>query len=121
MLRFAKENIWGYKHIVGELKKLGIVLARTTVANILKENGFDPGPKRAEGTWDAFVKRHATTLWACDFFTKKIWTLSGMVEFYVFFFIHVGSRRVHIAGFTPHPTQAWVAQQAAERLDVFRR
>jgi putative transposase len=30
----------------------------------------------------------------------------------VFFFIELGSRRVHIAGCTQHPTSAWVIQQA---------
>jgi hypothetical protein len=26
-------------------------------------------------------------LWACDFLTKKVWTVSGLVEYYVFFFV----------------------------------
>jgi hypothetical protein len=30
---------------------------------------------------------HATTLWACDFFAKKVWTLGGLVEYFVLFFI----------------------------------
>jgi putative transposase len=30
----------------------------------------------------------------------------------VLFFIEPGSRRVHLAGCTPHPNGAWVAQQA---------
>jgi putative transposase len=34
------------------------------------------------------------------------------VEVYIFFVIHVGSRRVHVAGMTPHPDRAWMAQQA---------
>jgi putative transposase len=38
--------------------------------------------------------------------------LGGLVTFYVLFFIHVGSRRVWIAGGTPQPHGGWMAQQA---------
>jgi putative transposase len=119
ILRIARETGWGYTRILGELKKLGIrSVARSTVVNILRENGLDPGPKRGEGTWDEFIKRHAQTLWACDFFTKNVWTLHGLVEFYIFFVIHIGSRRVHLVGMTPHPDRAWIAQQA-RNLSMF--
>ena len=113
IIRIARETGWGYTRILGELKKLGVGnVARSTVVNILKEHGFDPGPKRGEGTWDEFIKIHIDTLWACDFFSKKVWTLSGLVEYFIFFVIHFGSRRIHIAGMTPHPDRPWMAQQA---------
>jgi putative transposase len=81
VLRLARANAWGYTRILGELKKLGVrKISRTTVIKILKENGLDPGPRRGEDTWDDFLKRHAATLWACDFFSTKVWTLSGLVE-----------------------------------------
>jgi len=114
VLKLARENAWGYCRILGELKKLGLggKVSRSTVVNILKEHGIDPGPKRGEGTWDDFLKQHAATLYACDFFSKKVWTLAGPVEFFVLFFIQIGSRKVHLAGMTPNPDHAWVAQQA---------
>jgi putative transposase len=112
ILRLARENGWGYTRILGELKKLGISVCRSTVINILREHGLDPGPKRGEGSWTDFVRRHAETLWACDFFSKKVWTLGGMVDVFVLFFIHVQSRRVHIAGMTAHPDNVWMMQQA---------
>lgn len=108
----ANEIGWGFGRIVGELKKLGIGIGKTTVKEILRENGTDLGPKRGRGTWAEFVERHAKTLWACDFFQKKIWATGGLVDYFVLFFIHVGSRRVVMTGMTPNPTAAWVAQQA---------
>ncbi len=112
IIRLAKENGWGYERIRGELHKLHLRVSRSTIVNILKENGFDPGPNRSEGTWLEFLKREAVTLYACDFFSTKVWTTLGCAEFFVLFFIHVGSRRVHIAGMSTNPDAAWSAQQA---------
>jgi len=115
VLRFAQENpSWGYSRILAELKKLGIRrLSRNTVKNILKANGFDPAPKRGEDSWDAFLKRHLDTLWACDFFTKTVWTVIGPKTFHALFFLHVQTRKVYLAGITEHPTQAWTLQHTA--------
>jgi putative transposase len=113
IIRLAEENGWGYTRILGELKKLGIRrVCRSTVINVLKAAGLDPGPQRGEGSWDEFLKIHAKTLWACDFLSKKVWTKWGLAEFFILFFVHVGSRRVHVSGMTTHPDTAWVAQQA---------
>ena len=71
-------------------------------------------------TWDEFVKRHAETLWACDFLSVRSATLAGFVDLYLLFFIHVGSRRVFLAGTTANPTRAWVAQQARNMAMVFQ-
>ncbi|MEY4384745.1 MAG: hypothetical protein RLY20_28 [Verrucomicrobiota bacterium] len=119
VLQMASENGWGFGRILGELKKLGIGIAKSTVKAILRENGFDTGPNRARGSWAEFVERHAKTLWACDFFQKKIWTTSGLVDYFVLFFIHVGSRRVFMAGMTTNPTGPWVTQQARNMAMIF--
>jgi putative transposase len=109
----ARENDWGYTRILGELKKLGArKICRSTVVNILRRHGLDPRPRHGEETWDEFVRRHAQTIWACDFFSKHVWTTRGRVEVYVLFFIHLGSRRVFLAGVSPNPDRAWVQQQA---------
>ena len=50
--------------------------------------------------------------WATDFCTEEVWTRTGLITFYVLFFIHLGTRRVHIAGCTPNPDFAWMSQQA---------
>jgi putative transposase len=118
IIQMAKDTGWGYRRILGELKKLRIKVSRATVARILKENGFDLGPKRGKGTWSEFVKLHMKTLWATDFFTQTVWTLRGPVVYYVLFFIHIETRRVHLAGMTPHPDGVWMAQQA-RNLSMF--
>ena len=69
ILQLASDNGWGWRmqECSGELKKLSGIhsVSKTTVANILtpRLRDLDPGPKRGEGTWDEFVKRHAATLW----------------------------------------------------------
>ena len=101
--------------------KLGIrKVSLGTIARILKEQGLDPGPKRCETTWDQFVKAHAKTLYAWDFFTKSVWTLKGRVEMYMLAFLHVGSRRVWVSQATAHPTAAWVEQQARNVCMTFQ-
>jgi putative transposase len=113
ILKIARETGFGYTRIIGELRKLGVRrVSRSTVINILKAGGFDPGPKRGEGTWSDFLTRHAASLWACDFFSKKVVTARGLVDYFVLFFIHVGSRRVYVAGVSANPDARWMAQTA---------
>jgi hypothetical protein len=38
--------------------------------------------------------------------------LTGLVNYYVLFFIHITSRKVYIAGFTPNPNESWMKQIA---------
>ena len=121
VVKLAQENHWGYTRILGELKKLGIrSISRNTVKNILIENGIDPVPKRSGDTWDSFIRRHFKTLWACDFFTKTVWTMLGPKTFHALFFINVRTRKVHIAGITKHPTKEWVKGKAKTLSFLFR-
>jgi len=113
IIRMARENDWGYTRIMGELKKLEITPpSRNTIKNILKENGLEPGPKRGEGTWDDFLKRHAATLWQCDFYAKRVLTVKGWRDLYLLIFLHVESRQVYICPSTFHPNEEWVTEQA---------
>jgi transposase InsO family protein len=49
---------------------------------------------------------------ATDFFTAEVWTLGGLVTYYILFFLHLRSRKVHVAGVTPHPNEGWMVQMA---------
>ena len=87
-------------------------MSRSTVVNILKAEGIDPVLERGEGTWDEFVMRHAETLWACDFFSRKVWDASWLGRG-VRAVLHpcwqpVRPRRWH----TANPDRAWMTQQA---------
>jgi putative transposase len=114
ILRNAAENpSWGYDRIVGALKELGHVVSDSTVGNILREYGQLPAPERSKGaSWADFIAAHKDVLVGCDFFTKEVWTLLGPVTYYVLFFIHIASRKVHVAGVTRHPNQQWMQQIA---------
>ena len=47
---------------------------------------------------------------ATDFFTTEVWSRFGLITYYVLFFIHLGTLKIHIAGITPNPHQKWMAQ-----------
>ena len=108
IVRMAQENrSWGYDRIVGALKHLGYTISDQTVGNILKRHGIPPAPERKKTTtWKEFIRTHMDVLVATDFFTAEVWTTAGLVTYYVLFFIHLASRKVHVAGMTPHPTSA---------------
>src|SRR2546425_6296298 len=114
VVRMARENrSWGYDRIVGALANLGHTLSDQTVGNILKRHGLPPAPERkTTTTWKELIRTHMDVLVATDFFTAEVWTLGGLVTYYVLFFIHLGSRKVEIAGVTPHPNEPWMVQVA---------
>src|SRR3989441_10964922 len=114
VVRMAQENrSWGYDRIVGALANLGHTISDQTVGNILKRHGIPPAPERkTTTTWTDGIRTHMTVLVATDFFTAEVWTLGGLVTYYVLFFIHLGSREVHVAGVTPYPNQTCMRQVA---------
>ncbi|UCE58435.1 MAG: transposase [Phycisphaerales bacterium] len=116
VIRLAKENAgWGYRRIVGELRKLRLKLGRSSVRRILKDEGLTPSPQRrgkaGETTWQKFIRLHVNTLVACDFFTKDVITPFGVRVAYCLAFIHVGTRKVFLSPPTYHPNDRWVQQQ----------
>jgi transposase InsO family protein len=114
LLRLANENPrWGYSKLQGELLKLGYEIGRSTVRDLLKRHRVPPAPQRGQrgSSWHAFLEHYKQQMLACDFFTVETAWLQTL---YVLFFLELGTRRVHVAGCTAHPTSAWVTQQARQ-------
>jgi transposase InsO family protein len=111
IVQLAEENTrWGYGKIAGELQKLGYEVSESTVRNVLKAHDILPAPVRFGSIgWRTLMTHYKDQLLACDFFTVET---IRMKTLYVFFFVELGTRRVHLAGVTEHPDGAWVAQQA---------
>jgi putative transposase len=110
VVRLAKENpLWGYRRIHGELTKLGIAVAPSTVWEILRAGGIDPAPRRTGPTWRQFLHAQATGVLAVDFLHVDTALLKRL---YVLVFIEHGTRRMHVGGVTAHPTGEWTVRQA---------
>jgi len=119
ILRFARDNPrWGYDRIQGALANVGYHISDTTVGNILKAHGIEPAPNRErQMTWRTFLKAHWDVLAAIDFTTIEVWTRGGLVTFYLLFVMELKTRRVHLAGCTPHPNDVGMKQIARNLTD----
>jgi putative transposase len=124
-VRLARENpLWGYRRVHGELAKLGLAVAASTVYEILRAAGIDPAPRRDGPTWRQFLHAQAAAILAADFLHVDTVLLNRL---HVLVFIEHGTRRMHPGGVTAHPTGDWTVQQArnlalnlGERFEDFR-
>lgn len=107
----ARENrTWGAERIRGELLKLGIRVAKSTIQKYMSR-ARDGNPRSQ--TWSTFLHNHAADIWACDFL--QTYDLYFRTIF-VFVIIELESRRIVYSNVTRHPTDAWVAQQLREAI-----
>jgi putative transposase len=97
---------WGSSRIVGELRKLGIEVAKSTVEKYRVRPHQPPSP-----AWKTFVKTHVKDLVALDFFVVP--TVTYKVLFVLVILAHERRRIVHM-NVTEHPTAQWTAQQVVE-------
>jgi len=111
----AANRLWGAERIRGELLKLDIHVAKSTIQKYMR--AARP-PRRGGQTWATFLRNHGHEIWAADFLPITdllFWPL------YAFFVIEPASRRVVHVGVTRHPTDAWVAQQLREATPFDQR
>jgi putative transposase len=102
--RMSKANPqWGSPRIVGELAKIGIVVAKSTVEKYMVRKRKPPSP-----TWRAFLRSHVKDLVSIDFFVVP--TIRFQVLFVLIVLAHHRRRVVHF-GVTERPTAEWTAQQ----------
>ena len=123
VVQMAEENpTWGYRRIQGALANLGHHIDKLTVRNILRRHHMEPAPQRRKAgmSWAQFLKLHWEVLAATDFFTVEVATWHGLVTYYVLVVMELATRRVEIAGITPHPTAAFMQQCARQLTDPVR-
>ena len=107
----TENRSWGYDRIAGALGNLGYRVSLQGVGNILRRHDIPPTPEgRKTTTWKEFIRSHMDVLTATDFFTAEVWTKSGLLTCYILFFIHLATRKVHMAGITPNPNEEWMTQ-----------
>ncbi len=120
--RMARENrTWGAKRIRGELLKLGLRGAKSTI-QLLYQTGAWPWfisadlenlPWAAEGSTCACatgagrtgIHNHASEIWAGDILFRAL---------FLFVIIELDTRRIVHFRVTHHPADSWLAQQLPE-------
>ena len=107
ILRMAAENpLWGAPRIHGELLKLGLEVAQSTVSNYLRGH-----PKPRGQSWKTFIDNHKDAIAATDLFVVPT---IGFKLMYGIVIVHLKRRELVWTNATLHPTAEWIAQQMTE-------
>jgi len=98
--------LWGAPRIHGELSKLGIEVAQSTVARYMARGRRPPSQ-----TWKAFLRNHAAGIAAMDLLVVPT---IGFRLLYVLVIIGHHRRRILSFGVTSHPTAEWIARHITD-------
>src|SRR5262245_13108904 len=103
---------WGEERIANELLlKIGIQISPRTVRRYMPK---DPKrPKLPSQRWMTFVRNHAQTILAADFFIVVTATFRVV---YVLLIMEIETRRIIHLNVTRHPTAEWTMQQFRESV-----
>ena len=98
--------LWGAPRIHGELLKLGIDIAQSTVAKYMSRRRGPPSPG-----WRAFLRNHAAHIAAIDLFVVST---IGFKLLYGLVILRLERRRLAWTNVTTNPTAEWIARQITE-------
>lgn len=99
---------WGEERIAAELLlKLGIRVSSRTVRRYMPLRGT-PQRRADLQQWSTFIRNHARSVLASDFFVV---VTARFRVLYVFVVLEVGTRQILYWNVAEHPTSEWTAQQ----------
>jgi hypothetical protein len=105
--RMSAENLlWGAPRIHGELLKLGLAVAQSTVAKYMVKRRDSP----SQG-WGTFLRNHAPDIAAVDLFVVPT---IGFKLLYVLVIVRLARRELVWINVTANPTAEWIARQITE-------
>ena len=99
-------RLWGAPRIHGELLKLGIEVAQSTVAKYMARSG-----RGRSQIWKAFLHNHASGIGAMDFLIVP--TVDFQLLFVLVILRHERRRLISLS-VTAHPTAEWIARQTTD-------
>jgi len=98
--------LWGAPRVHGELLKLGIDIAQSTISKYMVKQKRPPSQ-----SWRTFLANHANDIVSIDFFTVPTVTF-GVI--YVFLLLDNTRRTIRHFNVTYSPSATWTGQQMVE-------
>jgi len=98
--------LWGAPRIHGELLKLGIEIAQSTVSKYMPKGGRPHGQ-----TWRTFLRNPADGIASIDLFVVPTITFKLLFDLVI---LRHSRRQIASFAVTAHPTADWLARQISE-------